>query len=185
MNLGKGIVYFLLIMLVAGLLAALFAPSTKEVRRSIKIEAPVETVYNQVVVFENWEKWDAWYQKDPSQKRTHNGSVGDKSYGYKWESDNDDVGKGSMTMYAVKYGERLDLTFSFGQSTNSGYFTFASKSGTTEVEWVMISELSYPMTILNYFIDGMVGSDFEIGLVNLKEYAEKTPLMERLPKVNP
>ena len=58
MNLGKGIVYFLLIMLVAGLLAALFAPSTKEVRRSIKIEAPVETVYNQVVVFENWEKWD-------------------------------------------------------------------------------------------------------------------------------
>jgi hypothetical protein len=185
MNLGKGIVYFLLIMLVAGLLAALFAPSTKEVRRSIKIEAPVEAVYNQVVAFENWEKWDAWYQKDPSQKRTHNGSVGDKSYGYKWESDNDDVGKGSMTMCAVKYGERLDLTFSFGQSTNSGYFTFASKSGTTEVEWVMISELSYPMTILNYFIDEMVGSDFEIGLVNLKEYAEKTALIELLPKEKP
>jgi hypothetical protein len=46
----------------------------------------------------------------------------------------------------------------------------------------MISELSYPMTILNYFIDAMVGSDFEIGLVNLKEYAEKIALIELLPK---
>lgn len=181
----KGIVYFLLIMLVAVLLAALFAPGTKEVRRSVNIEAPVEAVYNQVVAFENWKKWDAWYQKDPSQKRTYNGSVGDKSYGYKWDSDNDDVGTGSMTMYLVKYGERLDFTFSFGQRTNSGYFTFTSKSGTTEVEWVMTSELAYPMTILNYFIDGMVGSDFEIGLANLKEYAEKTALVELLPKEKP
>jgi hypothetical protein len=88
-------------------------------------------------------------------------------------------------MYLVKYGERLDFTFSFGQRTNSGYFTFASKSGTTEVEWVMTSELPYPMTILNYFIDGMVGSDFEIGLANLKEYAEKTALVELLPKEKP
>jgi effector-binding domain-containing protein len=185
MNLAKGILYFLLIMLVAGLLAALFAPSTKEVRRSIKIEAPVDAVFNQVASFENWKKWDVWYQKDPSQKRTYNGSLGDKSYGYKWESDNDDVGKGSMTIYAVKHGERLDFTFSFGQRTNSGYFTFASKLGITEVEWVMISELSYPMTILNYFIDGMVGSDFENGLARLKEYTEKTPLLERLPKDTP
>jgi uncharacterized protein YndB with AHSA1/START domain len=172
-------------MLVAVLLAALFAPGTKQVRRSVSIEAPVEAVYNQVVAFENWKKWDAWYQKDSSQKRTYNGRVGDKSYGYKWESDNDDLGTGSVTMYAVKHSERLDFTFSFGQRTNSGYFTFTSKSGTTEVEWVMTSELAYPMTILNYFIDGMVGSDFEIGLANLKEYAEKTALVELLPKEKP
>jgi effector-binding domain-containing protein len=185
MNLVKGIVYFLLIMLVAGLLAALFAPSTKEVRRSIKIEAPVDAVFNQVASFENWKKWDARYQKDPSQKRTYNGSVGDKSYGYKWESDNDDVGKGSMTMDAVAYNERLDYTLYFNEKPNRGHFAFTHRSSTTEVEWVMTSKLSYPMTILNYFIDGMVGSDFENGLANLKEYTEKTPLVVRLPKDKP
>jgi effector-binding domain-containing protein len=182
MNLVKGTLYFLLIMLVAGLLAALFAPSTKEVRRSISIEVPVEAVYNQVAAFENWKKWDAWYQKDPSHKRTYSGSAGDKSYGYKWASDNEDIGKGSMTMDAVKNNERLEYTVSIGQRTNTGFFTFASYSGTTEVEWVMISQLTYPMTILNYFIDGMIGSDFETGLINLKEYTENTPLVELLPK---
>jgi effector-binding domain-containing protein len=185
MNLLKGVLYFLFIMLGASLLAALFAPGTKEVRRSIKIDAPVEAVFNQVVSFENWQKWDPWYQKDISQKRTYNGSVGDKTYGYKWQSDNDDVGIGSMTMNAAEYNERLDFTFHSDDGSSTGYFTFAPQASATEVEWVLVSELSYPMTIINYFIDGMVGSDYEEGLKNLKEYTEKTPLVDLLPKGKP
>ena len=185
MKLVKGILYFLFIMLGAALLAALFAPSTKEVRRIIKIEAPVDAVYSQVATFENWTNWDARYEKDPSQKRTYNGSAGDKTYGYKWKSDNKDVGAGAITMNTVKHNERLDYTLSVEDKSTRGYFTFTPESGTTEVEWVMVSELSYPMTIINYFIDGMVGGDLKIGLENLKEYTEKTPIDELAPEVSP
>jgi effector-binding domain-containing protein/uncharacterized protein YndB with AHSA1/START domain len=156
-----------------------------EVRRVISIDVPIDAVYNQVANFENWTKWDAKYEQDSSQNRTYNGSVGDQAYGFKWQSENEAVGNGAITMNAVEHNERLDFTYYFKNTPTRGYFTFNSKSGTTEVEWVIISELSYPMKIVNYFINGIWGDELETGLENLKDYTEKTAIAKLSPNISP
>ena len=92
----KGFVFFFIILLVAGLLAALFAPGTKTIERSITIDAHKNKVFNQVANFENWMKWDPWFAKDINQSRTYKGTLGEDGYGYSWKSSNKDVSEGSM-----------------------------------------------------------------------------------------
>ena len=51
MKLVKGILYFVVIMLAAMLVAAAFAPAKKEIIRTLEIEAPAKDVYLQVANF--------------------------------------------------------------------------------------------------------------------------------------
>ncbi|MBT6235896.1 MAG: SRPBCC family protein [Bacteroidetes bacterium] len=173
MKVLKGLGYFVLITLGALLLAALFAPSEKQVVRSIEIDATREVIFEQVANFENWKKWDAWYRKDTNQVRTYIGKVGSQNQRYSWSSENKGVGKGKMKMDKISGKERLDYTFYFDGNPKSGYFLLDEKGNRTSVKWVMISKQSYPFTLFNYAIEKMVAPDFEAGLANLKIVAEK------------
>ena len=176
MKLVKGILFFCLIMIGAGLMAALFAPSTQVVKRTIKIQAPQDVVFRQLSNFRMWPKWDPWFAKDTSQIRTYNGTVGQEKYGYSWSSKNSDVGKGRIEVTQINKYEQLDFVFFMNNENNDqgnkGYFKLEEYNGMTEIEWGLVSEMSYPSKALNYFIDGMVGPDFEQGLTNLKSLIE-------------
>jgi len=111
MKLVKGILFFCLIMIGAGLMAALFAPSTQVVKRTIKIQAPQDVVFRQLSNFRMWPKWDPWFAKDTSQIRTYNGTVGQEKYGYSWSSKNSDVGKGRIEVTQINKYEQLDFVF--------------------------------------------------------------------------
>lgn len=178
MKLVKGFLYFVVILLVAGLLAALFAPGSKTIERSISIDASKNKVFNLVANFENWTKWDPWYTKDTNQIRTYKGTVGDEIYGYSWKSNNKDVGEGSINMLAIEGTDKLnyELIFNNGNSEEKagGSFVLEEREGKTKVTWSMISEMSYPMKIMNYFMEGWIGPDFEKGLEQLKFYLENT-----------
>ncbi|PCJ63122.1 MAG: hypothetical protein COA58_16560 [Bacteroidetes bacterium] len=180
MKLLKGILFFFLIIIGAALVAALFAPGTKLVERSITVESPQKVVFNQIANFKNWPKWDAWYSKDTNQVRTYSGTMGEENYSYSWSSKNSDVGKGRMVATKVTGIERLDFTFYFDndgtEESADGYFVIKENGDKTDVTWAMVSEMSYPFKAFNYFIDGMVGPDFEEGLSNLKELVESTDL---------
>lgn len=189
MKVIKGFVYFVLIMLAAALLAAVFAPSQKTVTRRIEINASQKIIFNQIANFENWKNWDAWFAKDTLQKRTYYGTVNDKKQGYSWSSENKDVGEGRMEMNAITDMNRLAYTFYFDDKPNEGSFSLDEEANKTEVVWQMYSNLGYPFRILNYFIDPMVGPDFEEGLKNLKNLTENmstttTATEDGVPSVN-
>lgn len=157
------------------LLAAVFAPSSITVRRSVKINAPQKVVFSQVANFENWKKWDAWYAMDTAQKRTYFGTLNDKKQGYSWSSENPDVGNGRMEMTEIVGMDKLAYTFYFDDRPTNGAFLLNTEGEKTEVVWEMYSELGYPFKLMNYFIDPLVGPDFEKGLANLKTVAEAMP----------
>jgi effector-binding domain-containing protein len=163
-------------MIAAGLLAALFAPSSQTVTRSIKIEAPQKVVFSQIANFKKWPKWDSWYAKDTNQIRTYDGTVGEKEYGYSWSSKNKDIGKGKTEATRIEGMERMEFVFHLNlagkEQAYNGHFQLEENNGVTEVEWVVVSNLSYPSKAMNYFIDGMMGSDFEKSLSNLKNLIE-------------
>lgn len=188
MKVIKGFVYFVLIMLAAALLAAVFAPSQKTVTRRIEINASQKIIFNQIADFENWKNWDAWFAKDTLQKRTYYGIVNDKRQGYSWSSENKDVGEGRMEMNAITDMNGLAYTFYFDDRPNEGSFSLNAEANKTEVVWKMYSNLGYPLKIVNYFIDAMVGPDFEDGLKNLKNLTENmsitTTTEDEVPSVN-
>ncbi|MDG2455294.1 MAG: SRPBCC family protein [Bacteroidia bacterium] len=176
MKILKGFIYFVLIMVASALLAAVFAPAQKTVSRHIEINASQKIVFNQIANFENWKNWDAWFTKDTLQIRTYYGTINDKVYGYTWSSENKDVGAGKLEMNAVTGMDQLSYTFYFEDRPNKGSFSLRVLADKTKVVWQMYSDLDYPFKILNYFIDPMVGPDFEEGLKNLKTVSENMPI---------
>ena len=175
----KGLLYFILILIGTLLLAAIFAPGTKIIERSVEINAPQAAVFNQIAHFENWENWDPWFKLDTTQNRSYTGKWGDKEYGYSWSSKNDNVGKGSIMALGFNEQDRMDYHLSFddggGGNEADGYFTLNELDGVTRVTWVLVSKRSYPMKIFNYFLEKFIAPDFEKGLANLKAYAESNP----------
>ncbi|MBT8326212.1 MAG: SRPBCC family protein [Bacteroidia bacterium] len=174
----KGLLYFVLILLVAALLAALFAPGSKTIERSIIIGGSKDKIFSQVANFENWTKWDPWYTKDTNQTRTYKGTLGDDGYGYTWKSSNKDVGEGRMQMVSVEGKEKLNYQLVFknrnSEEKAEGSFSFEERDSKTKVSWSMVSKMPYPMKIMNYFMEGWIGPDFEKGLENLKFYIENS-----------
>jgi len=177
MNFLKGILYFILIIAGAILLAAIFAPGTKKIERTVSINAPKAAVFNQISNFENWENWDPWFKLDSTQKRNYSGKLGDKDYRYSWSSENKNVGTGKIKLVSFKEKEQLDylLYFGDGGSATEGYFKLEEIDGVTSVKWGMVSKKGYPMKIINYFMEKFIAPDFEKGLANLKAYTEANP----------
>ena len=176
MKIFKGILYTVVIIILTLLTAAFFAPSSVTVERSIIVNATQKNVFDQISDFTTWPEWDAWYAKDTNQVRKYVGRLGDTEYGYHWSSDNKHVGNGSMYFNSIVDVDSLiyDLSFDNEGAINeaSGYFNLSENNGETTVKWGMLSSLDFPYKVLNYFMDAMVGQDFETGLGNFKKYVE-------------
>ena len=58
---------------------------TLDIQKSIKINASIETVYNQVAYLENFPKWSPFLEADPDQKYEVKGTDGKVGAQYHWE----------------------------------------------------------------------------------------------------
>ncbi|MGB0849635.1 MAG: SRPBCC family protein [Bacteroidia bacterium] len=176
MKFVKGTLYFIVIMLCAALLAAVFSPSEKIVERRISIDSPSETIYKELSDVKQWKYWDAWYSMDTLQVREYFGTKGDSRYGFTYASENPDVGSGRTDVLEMKDNERIDVRYTFnngfGESSADGYMILDENEVYTDVTFGLVSNRSYPASLLNLFIEKWVGSDFDTGLENLKSQVE-------------
>jgi effector-binding domain-containing protein len=182
MKLFKGIAYFLFIMFMAVLLAAVFAPSNLVVSRKVSIDAPVAVVFAQVADTEKWQKWDAWYTENKGGNRSFKGSVGDTEYGLSWSPKKQPFQPYGITLGGVKNNEEIAytmlLTLLKQKVTVNGKISFRERNGHTEMEWTVKSDQHYPFKIVNYFIEKSLGPNFGKSLMNLKFYTETRTLEE-------
>lgn len=112
MKVLKNVFYFLLGIVVLGLLAAAVMPKTYSVEVSETINRPKAEVYDYVKLFANQKEYSEWTKPDPNLVPIItgvDGTVGSKSY---WKSSNSDVGEGSQTITAMDQNQiLLDLEF--------------------------------------------------------------------------
>ena len=171
----KKIVIFLVALVGLLLVLAIFLPSSYKVERSATINAPAEKVYTQVVDLNNYLKWNPWSKMD--MKAKHTISANSQGIGAVWSWDGQEVGKGSLTIEKVVENKSIETKVLFTsprQDEGKGFWTFEETSGTTKVTWAMEGELGYPIgRFMGLMMDGMLGSNFEQGLANLKEITEK------------
>jgi hypothetical protein len=167
-----GIVLAALVVIVV--ILGFIAPKEFKVERSVIIPTDnKEVIFKNLTHWNEFLKWNPWSAMDPNQKLTFSGEEGTVGSSYTWEG-NKDVGKGSMTIAALKENEMVDMDLYFikpFEAKNKTYFNMTQEGSGYKVNWSMSGKSDFPMNIFGLFMnmDKMIGADFEKGLESLKK----------------
>ncbi|MEM6768412.1 MAG: SRPBCC family protein [Bacteroidota bacterium] len=151
-------------------------PSEYKVERSLTMDAPAETIFAHVNDFKQWPNWMPWIQKDPNMALTFGENTQGEGGWYSWQSDNDEVGNGKLSIVESQAGTFIKTKLEFeGMDPGYGSWTFEPSGDQTTVTWGMEGDMGMnPIgKVIAQFMDGMVGPDFEKGLASIKEITEK------------
>lgn len=175
----KVIIIAAIILVAAVVVLALVAPKEYAVSRSTTIDAPAGDVYALVYDFSKFSKWSPWYERDTTQKTSIEGN-GEVGTILKWESENEQVGKGYLKRKVAEENQKIvnELGFDEGKFLSDDSWTFDEEDGKTKVTWTnSSSDLNFMAGIFFMFNDPdkMMGKDFEEGLEKLKTYVESHP----------
>ena len=145
------------------------------VMRSVQVNAPPDKIYALLDDPRRWKDWSVWNQRDPQMQITYTGPPAGAGAAWQWKSKTQ--GDGKMTFTAAVSGQRLayELYFPDFGTTSAGDLVLGAEGGGTRVTWTMNGDMGGNPLFrwMALFADGMVGEDFEAGLVNLKRLAEK------------
>lgn len=175
----KKILYVIIGICVIYLVMCLFGPSKIKVERNIDIKtSSVEDLQHHLADLKFFhDKWSPWTRRDPNMKTIYTGVCCEPGSSYRWESEVDSVGKGTMTFNKFTPDSVL-MTLSFdGMGDNELYFiTKPSTNGTINVTWGVVFDIGFfgraPMIFIN--MDKIIGGDYENGLSKLKQEIEST-----------
>jgi uncharacterized protein YndB with AHSA1/START domain len=159
------------------LILAMAKPETFSVQRATSVRAPTERIFPMINDFHQWKMWSPYENKDPAMKRSFGGAAGGKGAVYGWEG-NKNVGSGRMEIIDTSVPSKIVIKLDFFtpfEGHNIAEFTLLPQGDATGVTWLMYGPASLMSKVMQVFmnLDHMIGKDFEIGLVNLKNLAEK------------
>ncbi len=171
MKILKYLLLLVLIVVIGGAIYLATLDGKYDVNRSAVIKAPVEVVFNKVNDFKTWQSWSPWLWKDPNTKLTFGDVTSGDGASYSWDSENKDVGAGSMETVESKVNESIDQKIKFTkpwESESDIYWAFKpAEGGGTEVTWGMKGEMPFMMRYMASKMDQYVGQDYESGLDKL------------------
>ena len=168
----------LLAIIVLILVVALFVSKDVVYEKSITINAPIDSVWMNVNSLAAMDKWSPWNDYDPNMKKSLTGTDGTVGAMASWESDVDEVGKGSQTISKIEAPTlfETDLKFYNGyESEAKGYVQLSSEGPGTKVTWGFKSEMPYPFNAMKLFMnmEDIMDKDWNSGLGKLKVLCEK------------
>ncbi|HLG04174.1 MAG TPA: GyrI-like domain-containing protein [Bacteroidia bacterium] len=175
MKIVKRIALVLGILLVIYIGVGLFAKSTVHVERSTFIAAEAGLVYDQINNLKNWKNWSYWDNIDPNMVSGYEGPEVGIGAMHKWESENDSVGHGSLTITQSEPGKFVETKLEFeGMGTHMGGWKIQDTTGGVQVTTYMDMNAPFYMRPVMLFMDmdAVLGADFEKALKGLKERSE-------------
>jgi uncharacterized protein YndB with AHSA1/START domain len=166
------------VVVVAGVLGyAATRPDTFRVQRTATIKAPPEKIFPLIADLGTWKGWSPYEKKDPAMQRTLGSTTSGKGATYAW-SGNKEVGKGQMEILEATAPSKVVIKLDFLapiEAHNTAEFDLQGKGDSTDVTWAIYGPCPFISKLMGVFfnIDKMIGSDFEVGLANLKAAAER------------
>ena len=172
----KNIAIGLGLLVVLLLIVALFVPKNFSYEKSVTINAPVDSVWNNVNSLSALDKWSPWTDHDPQMKKELSGMDGTVGARQSWESNI--VGSGSQTIAAIEKPSLLETQLNFYKpykSQGKAYVRLMAEGSGTKATWGMTGHMPYPMNLMHVFMnmDKMMGKDWDNGLSKLKKLSEK------------
>lgn len=152
-------------------------PDNYKVSRSATINAPPEKIAALIGDFHNWERWSPWERLDPNMQRSFTGAPSGTGAVYSWQGDSK-VGAGRMEITGMAPARAVQIKLDFLkplEAHNATEFTLQPRDGQTVLTWNMSGPMPFLSKVMTVFtsMDAMIGKDFEKGLANLKEVAER------------
>lgn len=172
------VLYIILGIIAALLLAGLVIPKGIKATKEVVINKPVSEVFNYVKYLKNQDNYSKWGSLDPAMKKNYTGTDGTVGFVSAWEG-NKKVGQGEQEITGMEEGRKIDFELRFIKPFKSlakaKMTTDAVDSGSTRVTWGFESNMNYPMNVMKLFMnmEKAVGNDFSTGLGNLKKILEK------------
>jgi uncharacterized protein YndB with AHSA1/START domain len=172
-----GVAIVLALAIAVVLILAATKPDAFRVQRSLVIKAPPEKLFPLIDDFHRWTVWSPWETKDPAMQRTFSGSPSGKGAVYAWDGNNN-VGSGRMEILEASAPSKIVIKLDFFkpfEGHNTAEFTLSPQGSATNVDWVMVGPAPFLSKVMQVFMnfDSMIGKDFEQGLANLKQAAER------------
>ena len=172
------ILYVILVIVALFLLIPLFISKDMNYSKSISIDAPLDSVWENVSSLGAMDKWSPWNSRDPGMERSITGIDGEVGARQSWKSDKKNVGEGSQTILAVDKPNQLSTKLEFIKPFKSQADAFVKLDGegkTTTATWGFESQMPYPMNIMKLFMnfEKNMDKDFGDGLQKLKSICEK------------
>ena len=173
----KLIVLVVVVLLVALLVYAATKPDLFRVQREASIKAPAEKIFTLINDLRNFNTWNPYEKKDPNIKGHYSGPSRGRGAAYAFEGGKE-VGKGSIEITETspphKVTMKLNMIEPF-EAHNTVEFTLQPNGDATNVTWAMDGRLPYLAKVMHvlFDMDKMVGKDFETGLANLRQVAER------------
>jgi len=175
------------IAIVVGIVAIIpaFIDPVAQVSRQIEVEKPAQVVYDVVKNYALYPKWNSWSRTDKKSQNDVSGVPGE--IGSRWTWEGDTVGKGSLTLEELVPNKaitgHLEFYSPFKMIAKDLWKFDARDSTTTKITWTYETRVnSYLMRYMNLGLDGMLGSELEKSLVNLKQYLDDMPSGQELEK---
>jgi hypothetical protein len=172
------VLYIILGIIAALLIAGLFIPKGLKATREIVIIKPNAEVFNYIKYLKNQQNYSKWATMDPNIKNEYRGTDGEAGFVNSWQG-NKKVGQGEQEIQGIEEGKRLitELRFikPFKSVAKATMSTEPVNDNSTKVSWGFESQMNYPLNIMKLFMnmDKAVGDDFSMGLANLKKVLEK------------
>lgn len=172
------LLYFLLCFFIVVVILSWLLPARQTVRRTVTINAPVQTVYEQVSRLENFFRFAVWARHDSSTRYTYTGTDGTAGAKAAWSGDPALSGKGEISLVSLEAPLRVEQAIEFLEprpGRASSRFTLKQEEGPCTVTWEFSLATPRPWNIFNLFgsMDKAMGPDFEEGLSLLKSRAEQ------------
>ena len=171
----KGLLGFLVFLVVTFFVVGMFLPTEQHVERSTVIDAEQGEVFALINDFQQFNRWSPWAAKDPQTQYEYVGpatGVGSKMI---WRSENPSVGNGQQEIIESQPESmvRTKLTFDGFAEPSFATFRLQPADGGTRVTWAFDANLdSYVGRYMGLMMEKWVGTDYENGLARMKEVAE-------------
>jgi uncharacterized protein YndB with AHSA1/START domain len=148
-----------------------------EVIREATIPAPRGTVFDLLVDFHRWGEWSPWEDLDPAMHRTYSGAPSGVGAVYEW-SGNRKAGQGRMEITGAEAPARIEIALQFlkpFKSSSVTTFELREAAVGTQVTWRMVGPKTFVTRLMGIFMsmDKMIGRDFEKGLAQLTDAAQR------------
>lgn len=183
----RRILYLVVIALTLFVGVALVLPAQVHVERSIEIHRPVSTVFSIVNGFETFSAWSPWLLRDPVMQYEVSGPDSGPGARLEWTGAPRRVGSGWQE---ISYSEpyrlvRVDVQLD-QQSIARMSFLVERIAGGARLTWGFDQDLSAGKGItggilapyFGLFVDRWIGTNYERGLLRLKQFAETLPAVD-------
>ncbi len=175
MKILKNILLGIIILLAVLFVVSLFLPSKIFVQRSMVMNAPASTVFEQINVLKNWEKWSPWHKMDSNMLLTYDGPESGVGASYTWSSEMKNVGNGKLTLSGVWPNDSIITNLEFDGQNNavSGYYLKEVEGGTELTITMKVDMGNNPFyKYMGLLLDKYIGEDYIKALNNIKTIVE-------------